>query len=184
MVRSRVPAASAFLAPAASPVASIGVSDTCASPGTEPTRFTLTVEFPDRPDSSGVIVSAPSDAPGESRTSCRGLRVAGRRARSSRASSSAGTHGRRVSAERALVGLMPHVDDQEPTDLLAQCTEDDLGVLRNRAGRPVDVADHVLGHGRRRPEELPRLAIQRVDDAVLPGMPVRTRRPPPPGYAG
>ena len=56
-------------------------------------------------------------------------------------------------------------------DLLALRAEDELGVLGDRAGGPVDVADHVLRNGVPGPEELPGLPVQRIDDAGLAGNP-------------
>ena len=52
-------------------------------------------------------------------------------------------------------------------DLLPLGGEDHLGVLGHRAGRPVDVADDVLGDGGGGPQELAGLAVERVDEAGL-----------------
>src|SRR5690606_1655755 len=54
-------------------------------------------------------------------------------------------------------------------DLLTDAREQPVRVDRRRAGLDVDVGDHVLLDGRARPEELPGLAVERVDEAGLAG---------------
>ena len=73
---------------------------------------------------------------------------------------------RRVRA--CLPVLAPH-ESRTDHHLLALALEDHLRVLGDRAGRAIDGADDVLGDGRFRPEELPRLAVERVDNPGLAG---------------
>ena len=53
------------------------------------------------------------------------------------------------------------------TDFDEQC----VGIHGDVAGEAVDAREHVLLHGRARPEEFARRAVERVDDARLAGNP-------------